>query len=193
MSLADLKAELENIENKISGWLHPATTSLNTIKAKFGAEHHQAILDLLTKAHQQAKVAIANGANATRGDIPWELAHGLSVLNLLDGTQPLPRTRKELETIVLKDGSLLGCRQWELLDPRWAEALVQWLEHLNKRATFVTTPAVITMANDVVLAIAGDWGTGPFEPNAPATKVAKAMCNTNADYTIHLGDVYYEL
>lgn len=39
----------------------------------------------------------------------------------------------------------------------------------------------------VSLAIAGDWGTG----DGIAGKVAKAMGQRPADYTIHLGDVYY--
>ena len=37
------------------------------------------------------------------------------------------------------------------------------------------------------IAIAGDWGTGTDQ----AFNIAKLISQTNPDYTIHLGDVYY--
>ncbi len=47
------------------------------------------------------------------------------------------------------------------------------------------------MDRDVTLAIAGDWGTGPFDSHAPAVAVANQMQLARANFTIHLGDVYY--
>jgi hypothetical protein len=39
---------------------------------------------------------------------------------------------------------------------------------------------------------AGDWGTGPYRGAAtPSVKVGSVIAGVNADYTIHLGDVYY--
>jgi hypothetical protein len=104
---------------------------------------------------------------------------------------PLPQSPDQLQTKVLKDGTLLGCRKWELLDLLWSEALLKWIENLRHHATFGTDPAMVTMDREVTLAIAGDWGTGPFNSHAPAVSVANQMQLANADFTIHLGDVYY--
>jgi hypothetical protein len=55
-------------------------------------------------------------------------------------------------------------------------------------------PQVIPMAEEVTIAMAGDWGTGDWGTDAnPAasTKVGKLIAAQNADYTVHLGDVYY--
>jgi len=41
--------------------------------------------------------------------------------------------------------------------------------------------------NVIKISVAGDWGTGTFE----ASEVATRMSDSNPDYTIHLGDVYY--
>jgi predicted phosphodiesterase len=168
-----------------------ATNALNNIAMRFGVSHHAEIVALLTKAHEQAERAILNGEEAVQDEVPWELAHGLSILGLLDGAKPLPQTPEEFPTHVMKNGRLLGCRRWELLDPNWSEAIVKWLEYIDHHADFGTTPTLITMPNDVVLAIAGDWGTGTTEADAPARSVANAMSDVRADYTVHLGDVYY--
>jgi Calcineurin-like phosphoesterase len=191
MSLADWKNGLERFENKFLSLRHRSQSALDAIEAKYGTRQRQAIVDFLTRAHQQAAQAVNGAPVAPARQMPWEFSHGLALLGLLQGKSELPKTTDELKTIVMKDGTLLGCRQWELLDPRWAEALVQWLEHIDKRADFATTPAMLTMPNDVLLAIAGDWGTGPFETEAASTKIAKLMSDMKPDYSIHLGDVYY--
>jgi hypothetical protein len=145
---------------------------------------------MLRQAHAQAQQVLSGGP-IPDVRVPWELSHGLELLNQLGDRKALPKTPGELPTRVLADGSLLGCRQWELLDFRWTEALVAWLENLDEPAQFGTTPALITIPNDVTLAVAGDWGTGPFEHNAAATRVTEAIKSGAPDYTIHLGDVYY--
>jgi len=183
MGYADVFKKLAELEQR-------AKIAMGKAEAHFGGQHAE-LVALLTRAHQQAQRAMQVGAQRQPGELPWELVHGLSVLGLLKGAKPLPKTPADFATVVRTDGTLLGCRQWELLDPRWAEALVQWLEHLEWRAPFANTPALVTMPNDVVLGIVGDWGTGAFEPNAAATKIAQQVAKAKPDYTIHLGDVYY--
>ncbi|MES2950534.1 MAG: metallophosphoesterase [Pseudomonadota bacterium] len=167
-----------------------AHNALANAEAHFGGQRAE-LVALLTRAHQQAERAMQSGAQRMPGELPWEFVHGLSVLGLLGGAQVLPKTPAEFPTITRTDGTLLGCRQWELMDPRWAEALVQWLEHLEWCTPFANTPALLDMPNDVVLGVVGDWGTGAFEPNAAATKVAQQVGKAHPDYTVHLGDVYY--
>jgi hypothetical protein len=183
MSGFDLQQKMADLQGR-------AATALNKLEAHFGSKHSE-LVSVLTRAHQQAERSMQNGGQRMPEELPWELVHGLSVLGLLHGAKALPKTPAEFATIVRTDGTLLGCHQWELLDPRWAEALVQWLEHLEWRAPFANTPAMVNMPNDVVLAVVGDWGTGPFEPNAAATKVAQQVAAGKPDYTVHLGDVYY--
>ena len=44
------------------------------------------------------------------------------------------------------------------------------------------------MENTAKIAVASDWGSGTWESAA----VASLMKAQDADYTMHLGDVYYE-
>ncbi len=170
-----------DLETKLSSWKNRLTTALG----QQDPSQQATIINILTQAHQQAQAAIHSGQTPAT-NIPWELSHGLSLLGQA-GDNPLPRDPKLFSTKVMEDGTLLGCRKWELLDPLWGEALVQWIEHLNSLAAFGTTPANIKMDNTVTLAICGDWGTGGSIADAVAAQMRKA----NADYTIHLGDVYY--
>ncbi|MEN3031198.1 metallophosphoesterase [Chromobacterium amazonense] len=149
-------------------------------------QQKQQMLARLQQAHDQVWEVINSGSTSSAG-IPWEFAHGLSILEgVLDG-KPLPTTEAELPTRVMDDGTLLGCRKWELLDPGWGESLVAWFEHLANRAPWASQPAALTLPDQVSFNIAGDWGSGDYI----AGKVAAAMTKQPADYTIHLGDVYY--
>jgi len=189
MSLIELEQHLHGLKQRAARALDKLEANLQaSVKAGFDKA---GLVASLIKAHEQAEQAVKDGPNAVKGAVAWELAHGLSVLGLLGDKKPLPKTAEEFPTVAMKDGTLLGCRPWELLDPRWAEALVQWLEHLHWQATFGTTPVNLKIENNAVLAIAGDWGTGTEPASSPAAKTAKAMRAIHAHYTIHLGDVYY--
>lgn len=191
MDMEVIERDLEEFASSLHILRERATNALSYIAARFGASHHDDIIALLTKAHEQAERAIATGEESGADEVPWELAHGLSALGLLNGATPLPQTPEEFPTIVMKNGRLLGCRRWELLDPNWSEAIVKWLEYIDRHDTFQNTPAIITIPNELVIAISGDWGTGTTEADAPARNVANSMSKVDADYTVHLGDVYY--
>ena len=197
MSLSELKSIAAGLESRLLGLQQRAKTALDKLKTDVntdlseGLAQQAAILDLLKRAHQQAQRAMLPNAKREKNELPWELVHGLSALGLLNGAKPLPKTPEEFATIVRSDGTLLGCRQWELLDPRWAEAMVEWLEHWTCRAPFVSNPVVLRVPNQLRLAIVGDWGTGPFEVNAASSKIANLVAKAKPDFSIHLGDVYY--
>lgn len=186
---------VHGIEHKIDDdWLPKLVGLKNRAKtamANLEPLHFEQLKTMLTKAHDQAVAAMHSGAPPHPGELPWELVHGLCTLDLLGGAKPLPKIYADFPTVVRADGTLLGCRQWELLDPRWNEALIEWLEHLMWRAEFGTTPAVLEIPDDVVLGIVGDWGTGLFATDCAAGKIAKLIAALKPDYTIHLGDVYY--
>ncbi|MEN6079208.1 metallophosphoesterase [Chromobacterium piscinae] len=167
-----------------SDWKNRVESSL--ADARQTLEQKKQIMDRLQQVHQQVRDVIDSGSTSANG-IPWELARGLSILDdVLDG-KPLPTTEDELPTRVMDDGTLLGCRKWELLDPLWGEALVQWIAHLWDFAPWGGQPSRIAIPDQTSFVIAGDWGTGDYI----AAKVAAAMGKQGADYTIHLGDVYY--
>jgi len=191
MDIEAIEHGLEKMELSLQALRHRATTALSNIAARFGASRHAEVLALLAQAHEQAQRAVLTGDDSAKEEVPWELAHGLSVLGLLNDVKPLPQTPEEFPTVVMKNGRLLGCRRWELLDPNWSEAIVKWLEYMDSHAECGATPAIITIPDNAVLAISGDWGTGTTEADAPARNVANAMRNIGADYTVHLGDVYY--
>ena len=88
------------------------------------------------------------------------------------------------------DGALEA--MFDKFDPRWVKALGGWVrDKLNMekrlpRPPFTDEPTVI--ANDVNIALLGDWGTGLYGAPACARSIEQA-----GDYQVllHLGDVYY--
>ncbi|MGC5699578.1 metallophosphoesterase [Pseudomonas sp. NFXW11] len=189
--VSNLEHDFQHLKTRIDGLLARLDLAWKKLRDQLQPAELQAIVQLLQRAHDQAQYALIHGdLPPGQPPVPWELAHGLSVLHL-GNAQPLPQSVDELKTQVMKDGTLLGCRQWELLDLRWSEALLNWIENLRKHAPFATTPALIEMADEVLLDMAGDWGTGYFETQSAAQRVAELMLADQADVTIHLGDVYY--
>ena len=158
-------------------------------KSKVSEEKHDEVMAMLEKIHYAALSAIDGSNEKILGS---EFAHALSVLDKIPpGSKKLPTTETELKTRLIPDGELLGIGKWEILDPGWVEAFEQWLLHLEDKAPFNTSPQTIPIADHASFAIAGDWGTGDWKENAPSTKVGKQIEKLAADYTIHLGDVYY--
>jgi len=192
MSLASsLEHEFDRVKAQVDGLVARFDLAWKKLRNQLEPKELQAILDLVQRAHDQAQYAIAHGdLPPGQPPVPWELAHGMSVLHL-GAAQPLPQSVDQLATQVLKDGSLLGCRKWELLDLKWSEALVAWIENLRDHATFGTTPALLEIPDEVLLDLAGDWGTGYFEPKSAAQRVADLITADQPQVTIHLGDVYY--
>lgn len=183
--------EYDKVKARLHGLFARLELSWKQLFSDIEPEEYQAILKLLERGHDQAQYVLEHGDLPDgQPGVPWELAHGLSILHL-GNAKALPQSVAELPTRVLKDGSLLGCRKWELLDLLWSESLIKWIENLHHHAPFGITPMLMRMDSDVVLAIAGDWGTGSFDSHAPAVAVANQMQLAQADFTIHLGDVYY--
>ncbi len=182
--VAGLGRAVVNLEHKVA-------TAISNFEESLGIDKHAILMSLLEKAHDDAEKIIAAGPDAEHGHINWELAHGLSLSGNLRGRKPLPNDPKAQPTVVKDDGTLLGCRTWELLDPQWAQSLINWTKHIEISAPFGTNPASITIPNDVSLALVGDWGTGDTEDHSGAMRVAAAVNALNPDYTVHLGDVYY--
>jgi hypothetical protein len=74
---------------------------------------------------------------------------------------------------------------------RWAKALVEYA--LQEKAPFPVCPPsdppelTHAIADDAVIAIAGDWGTH----NPASARIGESMAALRPTYTVHLGDVYY--
>lgn len=166
-------------------------SACDSFKVQAG-EAEQARFQTLIKAiHENAWNAIEGNAGKLDNA---EFAHALSILDPdLSQSDKLPADIGELTTQVLPNGSLLGVGKWELLDQGWVEAVIGWLEHLDNRAPFSTSPVHKTIPDDVSLCIAGDWGTGEWRmtPKSPSSAVGEQMAALKPDITLHLGDVYY--
>ena len=159
----------------------------NNFKNTVESETHDAFLTKLEKLHKVAESHLA-GENPDAGGS--ELFHALSALDKLpDGSSELPTAG--LEARVKPDGELFGTGKWEILDPDWLEALEQLLLHFDNKAPFIQSPVVIDIPDEVSIAIVGDWGTGNWKTDAPSENVCAQLKKLKADYTIHLGDVYY--
>jgi hypothetical protein len=109
-------------------------------------------------------------------------------LSMVQGARAFPaRSRAAGAALTGKD--IIGFRQYNDLDPRWLGTL--WSRITRTRVAFLGPPTdfelVSKMARSTTIAMAGDWGAG----NDIAKAVGAQIAARKADYTIHLGDVYY--
>lgn len=164
-------------------------TAYSDFKKKATEVEHDHAIEILKKIHFNSH-ALINGE--TQSSIGSEFAHGLAVLDLIPkDSKAIPTSKIEFESKIKPDGEILGVGKWELLDPGWVEALEQWLIHYFEKAPFNIQPPLIQIPDTVNIVIAGDWGTGDWRKNSPSSLVREQMVKQEADYTIHLGDVYY--
>lgn len=98
--------------------------------------------------------------------------------------------------LVGADGTIYGEATYEQLDPNWLWGAVNYLVSyyggdIVPFSTASVSPIALTgaTADQVVIALVGDWGTGPS--GAAATAVMQQVVGLAPDYIIHLGDVYY--
>lgn len=179
-------AHLDGLAERIEARVQSAYASFADEATSREREMVQAVLSEL---HERATRGIAGERVSTRG---IELAHGAQPLGLASpGAAPLVTHKAWFPTRLDPDGQFFGFAKWELLDPDWSEALASWLVHLRHRAPFNDHPVTLAIPERVKLGIAGDFGTGPWSSSAPSTKVGRTLAAQAADYTIHLGDVYY--
>lgn len=89
------------------------------------------------------------------------------------------------------DGALHGTSRFEEGDLGWLDGAVQWASHGGVRADFAGDGMVIPIPDEVTIGVAGNWGTGYWQPDSPPARVAKVMAEEQADVTIHLGGEYY--
>lgn len=98
------------------------------------------------------------------------------------------------------DGTIYGEGVYEMLDPKWLYAALNYLVNLvepGKIASFGDNPQTLTLngktKGEVSIAVIGDWGTGEYgDDGGPAKAIMKQIRDEiKPDYIIHLGDVYY--
>ncbi len=93
-----------------------------------------------------------------------------------------------LLTFVGPDGQIFfGDAQYDSTDPRWAYIIVALAETRDQTPSFKIPTKDIPIPDDTTVTILGDWGGW----NGPAQQVANAAKRANAEYFVHLGDVYY--
>lgn len=123
---------------------------------------------------------------------PWLRALGMPPTTLG------PRPTLPGDGVLLADGNLLNNHPFSMLDPCWASAALGYLLLLvdpRLKAAFPTTPVRRSLppSDTLTLALAGDWGTGPWDDEgqpSPAEQVGAQIRACAADLTVHLGDVY---
>ena len=100
---------------------------------------------------------------------------------------------------VASDGSLVAHSDLAVADYCWVIALLKYLLlklGVEPPHPFVKAsgPIQIPGSTSLTLALAGDWGSGPWDDPGkvyPAKTVLAQMLATRPDYMVHLGDVYY--
>ncbi len=169
--------------------LQQLDASIATVEARPSLVDRDRVLQMLRSARRQAERALQTPlgiADATQGSD--ELALSL-MLSAASGAAAPDEPSSPAE--------IVGTRQYEDLDPGWVGSFYNYL--LSKKVPFpihddrapVGTPGsgVIQVPGDVTLALAGDWGTGNESSGAIARKIE--ALRPQANYTVHLGDVYY--
>jgi hypothetical protein len=145
------------------------------------------LLRLLREARLQAERALRTPLGTTSAILgKEELALALA-LSATSGAAPPP----------LPSDRLIGLEPYEDLDPGWLGSFFRYL--LSERVPFPTHAAgvptgqpgsgIVHIADDVTLAMIGDWGTG--NPSSLTLGQRVASLRPRPNYTIHLGDVYY--
>lgn len=93
-----------------------------------------------------------------------------------------------LFTFVGPDGQVFfGDVQYDSTDPGWAYIFVALAATRDQTPPFKIPSKDIQIPDNTTVTILGDWGGW----NGPAQLVAKAAQAANAQYFVHLGDVYY--
>jgi hypothetical protein len=104
------------------------------------------------------------------------------------------------EVTTMADGDILSRFPYCLNDPGWSLIIPAYLAFCldpSIRASFATNPAQLKIsdADSLSVALVGDVGTGTWldgkDQFCPAEEVMEQIAKLDADYTIHLGDIYY--
>jgi len=161
------------------------------------ASKKAAIQPMLDAAHEQLKAFVNTGQATHMPGVAHQLLLATSALNDdrdgLVAALPEPQPR-DIEIQVGPDGAIWGTGKYQQLDPGWVESAAIWIENLilGKHPFPGGQPPLLPMSDQATIAMAGDWGTGNFgNGTAPAIKIKNRIPDSNPDYTIHLGDVYY--
>jgi hypothetical protein len=182
-----------------------AAERLRLAWAALPASKREAVRPILDIAHEQLKTFVQTGRATHQPHVPHQFMLAKTVLSHdEDGLLPkLPAPKPStlpaaepgvVEIDVSPGGEIFGTGKYQQLDPGWIEAAGLWLEHLiiGKHSFPSSLPNVLQIPDNTTLALAGDWGTGPFgTPPGPSIKVAGVIAGLKPDFTIHLGDVYY--
>jgi len=148
---------------------------------------HDALMAKFEHFHLSAHQGLRDADNHVHGG---EFVQLLSVLDKVpEGSAGLPE--EVSETIVLPDGNLLGTGKFEMLDKGYLEAYEHFFKYFDRKAPFNASPPHLAIDDAVSFSVFGDWGTGEWRDGAPSANVAEQIRNRNADYHVHLGDVYY--
>jgi len=165
------------------------------------ADKKAAIQPIIDAAHQQLQTYQATGKAPHDPSVPHQLILAKSAItDDADGTAAAlpPLQPGDIEVDVDPGGVIWGTGKYQQLDPGWLGAAAAWMEHLilGRYAFPQGTPSVVSIPDQVSIAIAGDFGTGNWgtatDP-APSTKIGETWIpKQTPTLTIHLGDVYYE-
>ncbi len=148
---------------------------------------------LLKDAHQQS-IEVLMGKRS-RSEYPEGFDLAWSALH--PEAQAPPQVEQHLLSLPIEqrvdgEGAILGFEKYERRDPGWLEAAAQWLWFRDHKAAFRNEPQIVKISENAKLIFAGDWGTGYWRSGKTgAERVGKLIAKEKADYTAHLGDVYY--
>jgi len=123
--------------------------------------------------------------------VPYHAALALGDELFAGQNAPTARRAEAPQSLASGDGTLRGTSRYELGDPGWLDAGVEWASHGGVRADFAGDAPVIPVPDQLTVGVAGGWGSGYWEPNSPPELVAQRMAQEKLDVTVHLGGEHY--
>jgi len=143
----------------------------------------------IEKVLNDAKVALKDLED---DDIHEAIIHASdpNVALVLSVLESAPQEAKDVPSYASSDGAIIGVHKYDQTDPRWILSALNML--VSEKVPFPQPSGPddqqITLPDqDLMMAVAGDWGTGLYSSN----QIAKWMASKNPDLTLHIGDVYY--
>lgn len=144
-------------------------------------------------------------------DLPdsWVFKELVKILELLGmPASPITEVEWNADLVILdstgavaSDGSLVAHSDLAVADYCWVISAVKYVllvRGYDQRHPWVKAPGgsipISGSPSSLTLALAGDWGSGPWDDPGktyPAKTVLSGMLDTQPDFMVHLGDVYY--
>lgn len=187
--MRDVRDAIRDAIDKTTAELQSKPQPVKQAFAMKSAPHAAAGSGGIEKILADARAAIANIKDEDIHDGIIHVSDPNAAL-LLSVLESDAAATKDVPDVITSTGAIIGVHKYDQTDPRWILSALNML--VSEKVPFPqpngpNDQEVQLPDQDLVLGIAGDWGTGLYSSN----QIGKYMATHNPDITLHIGDVYY--